>query len=1371
MARRLPMPWPMPERMRRPVLRFGSSNVNGLTTKAAVDAAAASWRRAGFQVVFVQEPHLTFHTRTAIERRLLHHGWVAYISLSLPGPSGRGRGGTAILIRRELLRTGVVQVVGGGDAAAAAVHGPEGRYTALSVRWCGHRLHLCSIYLPSGDPTAQRHYITNHLKPLAAAARAAGCQLLWGGDFNFVPSPPHDRLMAAPAAAAAHPDVGTQRRWEEELPDLIDAWRHRHPARRAFTYVVPHHASRLDRFYVSAALVTRVAGCTIGRLTAGDHRPVSITLAGLCPSALGPHRPRVRLGFLTSNSLVQELQTWLDQELAAAPTDHLGALLWWPSFKSRLAERCAALHRASRQLAQGDPQAGDALAALHARLDGGDESVLPDILAARQQFAAALAAAEAEQALRRRQAWVHAGERPGPALSRRFQPPKQERQIAALRNAGGGLLTSGTACAQRVARYWAGVSAQPATDPAAQQEVLQALAAGRRLGAAQAVALGAAEVTEAEVARALRSAPPGRSPGLDGIPVELYRRYKDAFIPILARLYTAISTLGQVPTGFTDGLITILYKAGDRTDPANYRPITLLCTDYRLYAKVLALRLNPCLADVIDQEQTAFVPGRRIGENVLALQCLPELLRRQRRWAIIIFCDFRKAYDTLDRGFLLRAMATLGVGEGFLALVRLLLADTRARATVNRWVSTPEASLAGVRQGCPLAPLLYLFVAQALLCLLRARGLGIDVAGQRLAAMQFADDAEALLPSLDDIPSFLSAMATFGDATGQRLNVEKTKVLPVGAVPSDLPPTAHGLQVVSEATSLGVTFGSSPDPAAAADRWQQLLEGAEASYGRIASLRRFSIFGRGFASAAYGVSRLLYRAEFSGHPPAAITEALQRATSKLVGRGLAPRAQHRKFAGVAGDMLAGRPAEGGFGALPWLEHISARHAWWGLQLLLAPAGAPWLAIARSLLAACCGDMGGHGLGLLYWPATESLPGAVALLPQPLHRLHAALASLPRPIGVDTPVPGPWCWAAPLWGNPFFISAEHPDGIDHSFLDFAAAGIATLGQLLHLRQALEAVPSQGAYHMVWVAQLRRSYAFAQRYVAAERIDQLVAALPPGWVHAAEDAAAELAAGRLPPPELSDAMAAMIPCLAWRRAAGAAPLTLRAFTVREGTALLTAPQRRRRLQSYFTPFAVEAAGAAHDGSGQEVAALLRRLWRLRCDNGLKEPFWLLAHDGLPTAARLRTTCKCGAAAPCDRLHHYWSCPVAAAVIGAIAAAAGRAIPRHAVWLCRTPPGIHAGVWDLVCLAAIAAMDHGRRTLYALSTGPPPEAPLSAIAGRSACARFWSHLTDFMAFSCAPPGWRNHCPTGHPFIHVDPATNNLAVHCPAAEAPVAG
>ncbi len=338
-------------------------------------------------------------------------------------------------------------------------------------------------------------------------------------------------------------------------------------------------------------------------------------------------------------------------------------------------------------------------------------------------------------------------------------------------------------------RHYAAVSAQPQVVPAAQQEVLAALATGRSLAPGQAAALDNPAVTEREVRQALKATKPGKAPGHDGLPSQLYRRLKDSVAPLLARLFTAIATTGQLPARFHEGLITIIYKGGglDRADPASYRPITLLCTDYRLWARVLALRLGPCLPDIIDTAQTAFVPGRRIGENILALQCLGALLRRLGRTAFTAFCDFRKAYDTIDRAFLLEAMATLGVGPGYLAMVRTLLTGTRARAMVNGFTSTPAAFEAGVRQGCPLAPLLYLFVGQALLQLLRARGIGIDAAGCRLTALQYADDAQPLLDTTAQVPALLAAMATFGDASGQRLNPAKTKLMPLGVVPADPP--------------------------------------------------------------------------------------------------------------------------------------------------------------------------------------------------------------------------------------------------------------------------------------------------------------------------------------------------------------------------------------------------------------------------------------------------------------------------------------------------------------------------------------------------------------------------------------------------------
>jgi hypothetical protein len=142
--------------------------------------------------------------------------------------------------------------------------------------------------------------------------------------------------------------------------------------------------------------------------------------------------------------------------------------------------------------------------------------------------------------------------------------------------------------------------------------------------------LGLATISPAEVKRALKGTRTGTSPGLDGIPADLYRRFKPIFLPLLSRLYSATGSSGRLPPGFLDGLIALIYKQGDRADPNNYRPITLLGSDYRLLAKVLANRLGPLLPSIISPEQTAFVAGRRIGENVLLLQLLPHLLFLQK---------------------------------------------------------------------------------------------------------------------------------------------------------------------------------------------------------------------------------------------------------------------------------------------------------------------------------------------------------------------------------------------------------------------------------------------------------------------------------------------------------------------------------------------------------------------------------------------------------------------------------------------------------------------------------------------------------------------------------------------------------------------
>lgn len=116
-------------------------------------------------------------------------------------------------------------------------------------------------------------------------------------------------------------------------------------------------------------------------------------------------------------------------------------------------------------------------------------------------------------------------------------------------------------------------------------------------------------------------------------------------------------------------------------------------------------------------------------------------------------------------------------------------------------------------------------------------------------------------------------------------------------------------------------------------------------------------------------------------------------------------------------------------------------------------------------------------------------------------------------------------------------------------------------------------------------------------------------------------------------------------------------------------------------------------------------LQQLWQLPWDNSRKEIYWRLVMDALPTAERMHMAgepCNCGVLMP-GRAHHYWDCPVAAAVTAEVQRAlhlfdpATRTVQRHHLWLFMVPQTqLHKGVWMVVCLAALLSMDKGRKCL---------------------------------------------------------------------------
>ena len=229
---------------------------------------------------------------------------------------------------------------------------------------------------------------------------------------------------------------------------------------------------------------------------------------------------------------------------------------------------------------------------------------------------------------------------------------------------------------------------------------------------------------------------------------------------------------------------------------------TLLNADVKILAKVLALRYGEVLDSVIDGTQTAFVPGRDIADNVLChLEEVDYLAGVQ--LGVVLFLDFEKAYDRLDRGWLFQSMASLGFPPSALRWVQLLLQGpfffffffflqgTVGRILYNGGFQSRQFNIeSGCAQGSPLYPLLYVIAAQPLAA--KCRQVQRDQQGFSSIVMpdgtpapvchQHADDTTlhaASPPSLQQLITL--AVRPYCRASGGQLNVDKSRGLVMGS--------------------------------------------------------------------------------------------------------------------------------------------------------------------------------------------------------------------------------------------------------------------------------------------------------------------------------------------------------------------------------------------------------------------------------------------------------------------------------------------------------------------------------------------------------------------------------------------------------------
>ena len=148
----------------------------------------------------------------------------------------------------------------------------------------------------------------------------------------------------------------------------------------------------------------------------------------------------------------------------------------------------------------------------------------------------------------------------------------------------------------------------------------------------------------------------------------------------------------------------------------------------------------------------------------------------------ILSLDQEKAFDRVDLCFLRSVLVHISFGPSFVGWVDLFYSGVQSAVKVNGYLTHFFRLSRGVRQGCPLSPLLYVLYAEVLACSFRTnpriRGLLLPGAPSPLSVMsQYADDTSLVVTSTDAINAVFDTYAVFASVSGSRLNQVKSKGL------------------------------------------------------------------------------------------------------------------------------------------------------------------------------------------------------------------------------------------------------------------------------------------------------------------------------------------------------------------------------------------------------------------------------------------------------------------------------------------------------------------------------------------------------------------------------------------------------------------
>ena len=291
-------------------------------------------------------------------------------------------------------------------------------------------------------------------------------------------------------------------------------------------------------------------------------------------------------------------------------------------------------------------------------------------------------------------------------------------------------------------------------------------------------------ITEQEILNYLKQLRNNKSPGSSGFTGEFYKFFWSNFKNRLVKSINFSFEAGSLPKSQKIGVLTLIPKGKkEKVYLKNWRPLTMLCTYYKIVSGCITERMKPNLDIIISDNQKAYLPNRYIGEITRTTYDLFQVAKKDNIPGILLLIDFEKCFDSVSHRYIQKCLDFFNFGSDIKKWIEILTKDFYSCINHAGNISQRFLLGRGVKQGDPISGYIFLLCAEVLAHRIKndRNVFGFQIGTESNVLEQYADDLKIFLKVFNDnllteqnIRNTIGILDQFYKISGLKANIDKT---------------------------------------------------------------------------------------------------------------------------------------------------------------------------------------------------------------------------------------------------------------------------------------------------------------------------------------------------------------------------------------------------------------------------------------------------------------------------------------------------------------------------------------------------------------------------------------------------------------------